>query len=154
MEVKIVTFPETRVAAIEHLGSPALEHDTVQKLVAWKLENRLLDQTRYRSYGIHYTSSRITPHAEHRVDFCLSVEEEVDDNSLGIRNLLIPKLRCAYARDIGSRYNNQAAAYLFETWLPLSGETSGDFPVIFHYVNVGPQVRDEDMITDVYLPLK
>jgi hypothetical protein len=43
MDVQIVEFPETKVAAIEHFGSPALEHDTVRKLVAWKIENRLLD---------------------------------------------------------------------------------------------------------------
>jgi AraC family transcriptional regulator len=34
MEVKIVTFPETKVVAVEHLGPPALEYDTVKKLVA------------------------------------------------------------------------------------------------------------------------
>jgi len=34
MDVQIVTFPETRVAAIEYYGSPALEHDTVRKLIA------------------------------------------------------------------------------------------------------------------------
>ena len=26
--------------------------------------------------------------------------------------------------------------------------------VVEHYVNVGPDVREEDMITDVYLPLQ
>jgi hypothetical protein len=31
---------------------------------------------------------------------------------------------------------------------------SGDFPMSFHYVDVGPNVREEEMITDVYLPIK
>ena len=35
MDVEIVMFPKTKVAAIEHLGSPALEHDTARKLIAW-----------------------------------------------------------------------------------------------------------------------
>ena len=83
MEVQIVIFPETRVAAIEHFGPPSLEHDTVRNLIAWKLEKRL-----------------------------------------------------------------------WEKWLPQSNETPGDFPIFFHYVNVGPNVREEEMITDVYLPLK
>lgn len=26
-------------------------------------------------------------------------------------------------------------------------------PVFFHYVNVGPNLREEEMLTDVYLPL-
>ena len=55
MEVHIVTFPETRVAAITYKGPPQHEHDTVCKLIAWKLEHSLLDQSKYRSYGLHYT---------------------------------------------------------------------------------------------------
>jgi len=153
MDVQIVEFPETKVAAIEHLGPPALEHETVRKLIAWKLENRLLDPLRYRSYGIHYTDPRITPPFEHRVEFCISVEEDVGPNPFGITTKMIPRCRCARARDIGSRFNNQAAVYVGEIWLPESGETLGDFPIFFHYVNVGPDVREEEMITDVYLPL-
>lgn len=154
MDVKILVFPETKVAAIEHNGSPALEHDTVRKLIAWKIEHRLLDQSKYRSYGVHYTDPRTTPASKHRVDFCLSFDEEVAHNPYGILAKVIPTCRCAFARDVGSRSNNKAAVYLYETWLPQSGEELGDFPIFFHYVNVGPSVRDEEMITDVYLPLK
>jgi AraC family transcriptional regulator len=154
MDVQIVVFPETKVAAIEHFGSPALEHDTARKLIAWKLEHSLLDPSKYRSYGIHYTDPRIAPPSDHHVDFCLSIEYEVGPNSFGIVNKVIPRNRCALARDIGSRYNNKAAVYLCEKWLPQSGEVPGNFPIFFHYVNVGPTVREEEMITDVYLPLK
>jgi DNA gyrase inhibitor GyrI len=27
-------------------------------------------------------------------------------------------------------------------------------PIVFHYVNVGPDVKEREAITDVYLPLK
>jgi AraC family transcriptional regulator len=154
MDVQIVMFPETKVAAIEHFGSPALEHDTVRKLVAWKLERGLLDPKKHRSYGVHYTDPRTTPPSDHHVDFCLSIETAVGPNPFGIVDKLIPRSRCAFARDIGSRHNNKAAVHLFEKWLPRSGELPGDFPIFFHYVNVGPHVREEDMITDVYLPLR
>jgi AraC family transcriptional regulator len=154
MEVKIVIFPETRVAVIEHFGSPALEHDTARKLIAWKVENRLINPLKYRSYGIHYTDPRNTPPSEHHVDFCLSFEEDVRPNPYGIISKVIPRSRCALARDVGSRLNNKAAVYLYENWLPQSAETPGDFPMFFHYVNVGADVREEEMITDVYLPLK
>jgi AraC family transcriptional regulator len=66
---------------------------------------------------------------------------------------VIPAGRCAVARHIGSRNNVTAAAYLHEKWLPTSGEKLRDFPVFFHYVNVGPNVKEHEMITDVYLPL-
>ena len=154
MDIQIVVFPETNVAAIEHFGAPALEHDTVRKLVAWKLEQRLLDPLKHRSYGIHYTDPLTTQPSAHHVDFCLSIEAAVGPNSFGIINKVIPRNRCALARDRGARYNNKAAVYLFEKWLPHSGEEPGDFPIFFHYVNVGPNVREEEMITDVYLPLR
>lgn len=154
MEVQIVTFPETRVAAVEHFGPPARDHDTLRKLIVWKIENRLLDQARHRSYGVHYTDPRTTPPSEHHVDFCLSFADEVAPNPCGVRSKVIPRLRCARTRDIGFRSNNRAAVFLHETWLPQGGELPGNFPVFFHYVNVGPDVREEDMITDVYLPLK
>ncbi len=153
MDVEIVEFPETEVAAVEHHGPPTLEHETARKLIAWKVEHRLLDSSRHRNYGVHYTDPRTTPPSDHRVDFCLSINGEVGPNSYGVIKKVIPKNRCVRARDIGSRANNKAAAYLFEEWLPRSGETPGDFPVFFHYINVGPSVREEEMITDVYLPL-
>jgi AraC family transcriptional regulator len=154
MNVQIVAFPQTKVAVIEHRGSPALEYETARKLIAWKIEHRLLDQSRYRSYGVHYTDPRTTPPAEHRVDFCLSVDADVAPNPHGIVTKTIPGRRCASARHLGSRAHNAAAVYLYEKWLPKSGESLGDFPIFFHYVNVGPNVREEDMVTDVYLPLK
>jgi AraC family transcriptional regulator len=154
MKVQIVVFPETKVAAIEHFGSPDLEHSTARKLIAWKLEQRLLDPLKYRSYGIHFTDPRTTHPSDHHVDFCLSIDHDVAPNSIGITNKVIPRNRCAFARDIGSRYDNKAAVYLYEQWLPHSGELPGNFPIIFHYVNVGPSLREEEMITDVYLPLK
>jgi AraC family transcriptional regulator len=154
MDVQIVIFPETKVAAIEHFGSSALEHDTVKKLIAWKFEQRLLDPVRHRSYGVHYTDWRTTKPSDHNVDFCLSVEQEVGPNSFGIVNKVIPRNRCALARDVGSRHNNKAAVRIYEEWLPRSVEVPGNFPIFFHYVNVGPDVREEEMITDVYLPLK
>lgn len=47
-----------------------------------------------------------------------------------------------------------AARFLYEEWLPGSGETMADFPLIFHYVNVGPNVKGSDAVTDVYMPLR
>ncbi len=152
-DVHIVEFPATRVATIEHRGSPEYEHDTARTLIAWKLSQRFLDPVRFRSYGVHYTDPRTTPASEHRVDFCLSIETDVEPNEFGIVTKTIPANRCALLRDVGSRYDNKAARYLGETWLPLSGERVGTFPLFFHYVNVGPNVREDEMLTDVYLPL-
>ncbi|HXC60875.1 MAG TPA: GyrI-like domain-containing protein [Steroidobacteraceae bacterium] len=154
MQVTIVTFPETKVAGISHVGPPALEHETARKLIAWKIERRLLDQARHRSYGLHYTDPRTVDPAAHRVDMCLSYEDPVEPNAQGIVPMLIPAMRCALARDVGSRLDNKAAQYLYDEWLPRSGEQKADLPLVFHYVNVGPNVKAHEAITDVYLPLR
>ncbi len=153
MNVRIENFPETRVAVIEHRGHPATEHDTVRKLIAWKLEKGLLDPQRFRSYGIHYSDPSRSDPSHYRSEFWLSIDAQVAPNPYGILEKVIPSVRCAVARDLGSRKNNRAVAHLFGKWLPASGEKWTGDPAIFHYVNVGPHVRDEDAITDVYLPL-
>ncbi len=153
MDVRVVNFSETRVAAVEHRGPPHLEYATVRRLVEWRIKNHLpLD--RHRSFGVHYDDPRTTPPSDYRVDFCLSVDHEVAPNAYGVVPKIIPALRCALARHFGSREVVSAAAYLHDVWLPESGEVLGAFPIFFHYVNVGPQVRENDMITDVYLPLQ
>ena len=101
MNVEMVVFPATRVAAIEHRGPPALEHDTVRKLVAWKLEQRLLDPTKYRTYGMHYADPRTASPSEYRAEFCLSIDREVDPNAHGIYEKLIPSWSASSCQDTG-----------------------------------------------------
>ncbi len=153
MIVKIVDFPETKVAAIEHRGSPASEHESASRLIAWRIENKV-SPTKHQSYGVHYDDPSTTHPENYRVDFCVSFDGEVSDNRYGVINKVIPAGRCAVARHIGSRESVTAVLYLYNKWLPESGEKLRDFPVFFHYVNVGPDIAEEEMITDVYLPIQ
>lgn len=153
MEVRIVEFPETRVAVAEHRGPPNREYESSKRLIEWRKQNRV-SPSDHQTYGVHYTNPYTTPPAENRVDFCVTYNQPVQSNPQGIISKVIPACRCALARHLGSRAHNQAAVFLFSEWLPRSGEQVGDFPMFFHYVNVGPQVEDHEMITDVYLPLK
>lgn len=153
MDVRIFEFPETRVAVAEHHGPPQREYETSRKLIEWRIQNGL-SPAQHRTYGVHYTDPSTIPPEDHRVDFCVSYDLPVQPNPQGIIGKIIPASRCAVARHIGSRAHNAAAVYLYREWLPRSGETPGDFPIFFHYVNVGPNVQEHEMITDVYLPLR
>ncbi len=153
MNVEIIDFPDTLVAAIEHCGSPDLEHESVRRLIAWRIEYGYLPE-RHRTFGVHYHDPlTITPDL-YRADFCISVDQEVAPNSYGIVNKVIPGGRCAKVRHFGARENIGAARYLCETWLPESGESLRNFPLFFHYVNVGPKVLESEMVTDVFLPIR
>lgn len=153
MEVSIKQFPATRVAVAEHRGPPELEYATSKKLIEWRIQHRL-SPAEHRTYGVHYTDPYSVAPAEHRVDFCVTYEHDVEPNPHGIISKVIPANRCAVARHLGSRRHNTAAVYLYREWLPKSGELPGNFPIFFHYVNVGPNIQEHEMITDVYLPLK
>ncbi len=152
MEVRIVAFQETRVAVAEHRGPPALEYETSRRLIEWRIQHRLSPAT-HRTFGVHYTDPYTSAPADHRVDFCVTYDQPVQANFLGIVSKIIPACRCALATHFGSRAHNAAAVYLYREWLPQSGELPGDFPIFFHYVNVGPGVQEHEMVTDVYLPL-
>lgn len=151
MQVEIVAFPETRVAAVEHRGPEHLVPLATAKLVEWRRANGV-GPASGRTYGVHYSGPG-TPPEEYRLDLCVSVERPVAANPQGVVEKTIPTLRCARVRHVGSRENVEAAAWLYREWLPRSGERPGGFPVFFHYVNVGPSVPEHEMITDVYLPL-
>ena len=152
-DVEIVEFPETEVAALEHKGSPSTIYDTVSKFIEWRKENGIAPDAG-KSYGIHYTDDRECRPENNRIDICVSIENAIAENSYGVVTKTIPAGRCAKARHLGSREHIDTALYLYEEWLPASGEELRDFPIYFHYVNVGPDVKEHAMITDVYLPIK
>lgn len=151
MNVEIVTFPNTPIAALEHRGPERLVYETSRKFIGWRQRagiNPLMGNT----YGLHYTSDASSD--DYRFDISVSFDGPIEPNPEGIVSKLIPEGRCAKIRHMGSRDHIPAADFLYREWLPASGEELRDFPFFFHYVNVGPEVQDHDMITDLYLPLR
>lgn len=151
MKVDIVQFPATRVAAIEHRGSTANVYESTRKLIEWRIRNRVSPEG-HRTYGVHH-DLRTYAESGYRLDICVSFEREVMPNPEGVVAKVIDGGRCARVRYVGSRENIPVVAPLFTEWLPNSGERLRDFPLFFHYVNVGPDVAEHEMVTDVYLPL-
>jgi AraC family transcriptional regulator len=153
MHAEIVDFPDTMVAALEHHGPEHLSYRAAQTFIEWRRANGI-GPTQGKTYGIHYSDPVSTLPEDYRLDICVSVDAPVAENPQGVVTKLIPGGRCACVRHHGSRDHVTAAEWLYREWLPASGEELRDFPVYFHYVNVGPGVQPRDMITDVYLPLK
>jgi AraC family transcriptional regulator len=152
MKVEIVECPEKPVAAIEHNGSTADVYESTRKLVEWRIRNRVSPAIG-RTYAVHHD---MRTHAEsgYRLDICVSFDREVKRNSEGVVSRVIPGGRCACVRYRGSRESIPVVAPLFDDWLPRSGEQLRDFPIFFHYVNVGPDISEQDLVTDIYLPLR
>lgn len=153
--VTVRMFPETRVAAYEHLGPLELLHDSVAVFIDWRKESGLSPVGSSKTFGIPYQNPKLVPPEQFRFDICGSVTESVPDNQQGVVNKIIPGGRCAVLRHVGSLDDVGAAVnYLYTVWLPESGEECKRFPVFLHYLNLMSFVDEKNLVTDVYLPLR
>lgn len=155
MKIEIVDFIATKVAALEHLGTPALLNDSVEKFIAWRKESKLSPVNSSQTYGVAYDDPKTTDPEKFRFDLCGSLQTDAPPNEYGVITKIIPGGRCALLRHIGPREGMDTKVhYLYGEWLPASGETLRDFPCFFRYVNLFPEVAEHELITDIYLPLK
>lgn len=155
MNVQIITFETTHVAALEHRGDPDLVNDSVKSFIEWRKESGLSPLHTSKSFGLAYDNPHTTEPDAFRFDLCGSVTEPIPPNRFGIVNKTIPSGRCAVVRHTGRHADlGQSAVYLYREWLPESGESLRDFPLFFHYLNLLPQVEEHELITDLYLPLR
>lgn len=155
MHVEIVQFAETKIAVLEHRGSPALVNDSVAVFIDWRRESQLSPVGTSGSYGLVYDDPQTTEPDNFRFDLCGSVNTEVPANAQGVINKTIPAGRCARIRHHGAyEALDDKVRYLYGKWLPGSGEALRDFPCFFHYINLFPEVAEHELLTDIYLPLK
>ena len=155
MDVKIVDFPETRIALIEHRGDPALVMDSAMNFIDWRKSSGLSPVKSSRTFGIAYDDPEQTLPEAFRFDICGSVSQAVPENPQGVKNGAIPGGRCAVVRHLGSHDRiGESAYYLYREWLPDSGEELRDFPLFFHYLNLIYDTAEKDLVTDLYLPLR
>jgi AraC family transcriptional regulator len=152
--VKLITFKDTKVAALEHRGDPNLIGNSIRKFIEWRKQNNLTPQVS-DTFNILYDNPSETSPENYRFDICASTERDVADNPFGVVEKTIPGGRCAVLRHIGDDANlGESITYLYSKWLPLSGEEPRDFPLFLQRVGFFPDVPEHEAITDVFLPLK
>jgi len=152
--VNIVIFPETKIAVLEHRGSPTTLMLSVSKFITWRKSNQLSRKVS-KTFNLLYDDPNHTNEEDFRFDICAQTQVDIKKNPLGIVNKTIPQSRCAVLRNIGS--DNQLELkinYLYNTWLVENNEELLDFPCFLERVSFFPDVKEHEMITDIYLPLK
>lgn len=156
VQVEIVEFGTTRVAALEHLGPAEKVNDSVARFIDWRKSTGLSPKNSSRTFGIAYDNPDTTEPARFRFDVCGEVQAaEVPANAQGVVAKTIPGGRCARVRHLGAHTRIGESIYpLYRDWLPGSGEELRDFPLFFHYLNLLPDTPENEMLTDIYLPLK
>lgn len=155
MEVKIVDFPHTQVAMLQHRGSPELVNDSAATFIAWRKSSGLSPVRESKTLGIAWDDPATTSAEAFRFDICGSVSAAIPENDFGVINGEIAGGRYAVGRHSGSLDNlSQTVWAMFRDWLPGSGETLRDAPVFFHYLNFINDVPEHELQTDIYLPLR
>jgi len=152
-QIRIVDFPATRVAALEHRGDPRQLGDSIRKFIDWRRENRL-HPSRSATFNVLYTDEIGVAPAEFRFELCAATDREIAPNDSGVVPKTLPAGRCAVLRHVGSDATLRAAiAYLYSEWLPASGEEPRDFPPFLERIAFYPEVPEHEALTDIYLPL-
>lgn len=155
VDIKIIDFEKKKVALIEHKGNPKLVFDTAAKFISWRKETGLSPIKKSDTFGVPYSDPNDTPDAEFQFDICGTHDGDVPENKYGVKSGIIPSRRCAVAQHKGSHdLISETVYYLYQQWLPDSGEELRDFPCFFHYLNFVHEVDECELVTDIYLPIK
>jgi len=154
MDLTIVEFDETRVAVLEHYGSPAKLNDSVQQFINWRKAEGLSPVATGRTFGVPWNDPESVAPEDFRFDICGEVAGDIPDNLQGVINKIIPGGRCAVLRHFGSTDRiGESVWSLYRDWLPQSGERQREFPVFFHYLKLASNTPEAELMTDIYLPL-
>ncbi|SFL47564.1 GyrI-like domain-containing protein [Pseudomonas sp. NFACC46-3] len=155
MQIRIVQFPEVKVAAFEHCGPAGLVNESVRKFIEWRKQSGQSPVASSRSFGIPYGNPDTTPAQAFRFAICGEIHEAVAPNEFGVREIVIPGGRCVVVRHEGSPDHIGETIYpIYRDWLPGSGEELRDQPLFFHYLSIYPETPQDHWQTDVYVPLQ
>jgi AraC family transcriptional regulator len=151
--VRVVHFSATRVALLEHRGSPMRLGESIRSFIEWRKANGLAPR-RSATFNIAWHDPDQTPEEEFRFGLCAATEKAVPSNDAGVREMIIPAGRCAVLRHQGSDdHLGESIRHLYAHWLPASGQDTRDFPLFMQRVKFFPDVPDSEAVTDIYLPL-
>lgn len=155
MHVRIVDFPEVKVAALEHCGPAGLVNESVGTFIKWRMQSGQSPVASSRTFGIPYNNPDTTPAHAFRFAICGEIHEAVAPNEFGVHEIVIPGGRSVVVRHTGSPDHIGETIYpIYRDWLPASGEELRDHPLFFHYLSAYPETPQEQWQTDVYIPLQ
>ncbi len=104
--------------------------------------------------GISYDDPDVTEEENLRYDACITINKEVfPEGEVGVQ-VIKGGLFAVFLHE-GS-YNNLKQTYrnIFGNWLPKSGMKPRDVPCLEVYHSCAEQVKEEDMRTEIYIPVE
>lgn len=153
-DVTIRDVPTTKVAIMEHRGSPETLRATIQRFIAWRRAAGLHPSTS-PTFNVWRSERRPAQPADYSVDLCVGTDQPIVADGEAIKAGEIPSGRCAVLRVTGYTDNLEPAAlFLYRDWLPASGEEARDFPIYCQRLSFFPDVPEHETVAELFLPLK
>lgn len=153
MEVAITKVEPMRVAFVRHIGPYMDCKNAWDKLCAWAAPKGIFNSN-FKCIGICYDDPQVTPPEKIRYDACFTVSDEIQaEGEIGIQT--IQGGEYAVTRHKGP-YDNLEKTYaeFMGKWLPQSGRELGEHVSFEIYLNSPEETPSEELLTDLYMPLK
>ena len=159
-DVHLQNLPAIPVAAFSHHGDYMQIGATFERLMVWAAGQGLL-RAGARTFGIYYDDPQSKPPSELRSEACGELPRDVDvaklANSIpaGARITATTSGRCAVFIFTGP-YSELSKPYrwLYDTWLPQSGEEPRNEPCFEEYLNDVRITPPSDLKTAICIPLQ
>jgi AraC family transcriptional regulator len=152
-DVHIKSVPEANVVALQHHGDYQTIGHSFEKVSAWAAGKAFL-RGDSRSWGIYYDDPMSKPKSELVSEACMEAPEGTQGDG-NIRAFKTPGGKCAVFEFTGP-YSDLEKPYrwLYETWLPQSGEEPRDAPPFEEYLNDARTTPPSQLRTAICIPLK
>ncbi len=154
MEARITTLEPARVACVRHVGPYTQVGPTWERLLAWAGARGLLGPDG-RTFGLCHDDPDTTPPERLRYDACIVVGPDVKGGA-GVEVQDVAGGRYAVATHRGS-YARLAETYggLMEEWMPANRlDLAEERPCVEIYRNNPQQTPEDDLLTDVHVPIR
>ncbi len=153
MNVEIVTMEAMDVVFVRHIGPYDMCGAAWEKLCQWAAPKGLM-QPGVTFLGLSYDDPQVTPPEKLRYEACIEVIPPVEvEAPVGLKH--IKAGRYAMGTHLGP-YDRLAETYamLCGQWIPQNGHEIDDRACAEIYRNNPEDTQPEDLITDIYIPLK
>ncbi len=153
LEVKIENVAEKSIAFIRHVGPYNQINRVFGKLCACAGSKGLIRPTS-EWLGIFHDDPDTTPPDKLRSDAAITVGEGVEaEGELQVGKLAGGKYAVAIHKGPYSKLID-SYRWLYGQWLPTSGQEPGNVPCFEKYLNDPQSTAEEELLTEIYIPLK
>lgn len=152
-DIKITTVPLFTTVGIQHKGPYEGLGSVYEKLRNWIATNNLFSLIE-GFYSVYYNDPNEVAAEDIRTDACIKLSEPVETNAEMTTIELGGGEHAVFIHKGPYEELRNAYDMLYGRWLPSSNRELADKPPFEKYLNDPATTKPEDLLTEIYLPLK